>query len=176
MAKKAASKPVGKRSKRISSAASGAESMIEDVRQYVQLMVENDLTELNVEEGAKKILLRRGGVDAVVGGAAGVTELPRMPAPTGKGISSGPIAQAAEELLEVKSPMVGTFYNTPSPDSDPYVSMGDRISPDDVVGIVEAMKVMNEIKAECSGTIAEICVKNAQPVEFGQVLLRVRPT
>ncbi len=71
--------------------------------------------------------------------------------------------------------MVGTFYAAPSPDSDPYVATGTKVGQETVVCIVEAMKVMNEIKAECSGTIAEICVKNAEPVEFGQVLFRVRP-
>jgi len=78
-------------------------------------------------------------------------------------------------LIEVKSPMVGTFYATPSPDSDPYVHVGAAVADDTIVCIVEAMKVMNEIKAECAGTIAEVCVKNAQPVEFGQVLFRVKP-
>jgi len=72
--------------------------------------------------------------------------------------------------------MVGTFYTTASPDSPQFVSVGDAIEIGDVVCIVEAMKVMNEIKADCSGTIAEICVGNAQPVEFGQVLFRIRPT
>ncbi|HAU36722.1 MAG TPA: acetyl-CoA carboxylase biotin carboxyl carrier protein, partial [Phycisphaerales bacterium] len=84
-------------------------------------------------------------------------------------------AKPAENLLEVKSPMVGTFYAAPSPDSEPYIAVGQAISDDSVVCIVEAMKVMNEIKAECAGTITEVCVKNAQPVEFGQVLFRVKP-
>jgi acetyl-CoA carboxylase biotin carboxyl carrier protein len=71
--------------------------------------------------------------------------------------------------------MVGTFYTSPSPDSDVFVTVGAVIDEDAVVCIVEAMKLMNEVKAECAGTIAEICVKNAQPVEYGQVLFRVRP-
>jgi acetyl-CoA carboxylase biotin carboxyl carrier protein len=70
--------------------------------------------------------------------------------------------------------MVGTFYAAPSPDSEPFVQVGAAVHADSVVCILEAMKVMNEIKAECSGTIREICVKNAQPVEFGQVLFRVK--
>ncbi len=72
--------------------------------------------------------------------------------------------------------MVGTFYAAPSPDSEPYVAVGAAVGDDTVVCIIEAMKVMNEIKAECAGTIVEICVKNAQPVEYGQVLFRVRPS
>ncbi|MCY2928947.1 MAG: acetyl-CoA carboxylase biotin carboxyl carrier protein, partial [Planctomycetota bacterium] len=81
----------------------------------------------------------------------------------------------ADDLLEVTSPMVGTFYSSPSPDSDAFVKIGARIAQDTVVCIVEAMKVMNEIKAECSGVVTESCVENAQPVEYGQVLFRVRP-
>jgi len=77
--------------------------------------------------------------------------------------------------IEIVSPMVGTFYASPSPDGEPFISQGARVTDDTVVCIVEAMKVMNEIKSECSGTIAEVCVKNAQPVEYGQVLFRVIP-
>ena len=80
-----------------------------------------------------------------------------------------------QELVEISSPMVGTFFAAPSPDSDPYVTVGAGVSEDTVVCIIEAMKVMNEIKAEYTGTIAEICIKNAQPVEFGQVLFKVNP-
>ena len=80
-----------------------------------------------------------------------------------------------EDLLEIKSPIVGTFYEAPSPDSEPYVEAGSRVDPQTVVCIIEAMKVMNEIKAEVSGTIVERTVKNGQAVEYGQVLFRVRP-
>jgi acetyl-CoA carboxylase biotin carboxyl carrier protein len=83
---------------------------------------------------------------------------------------------AAAHLIEIKSPMVGTFYAASSPDSDPYASVGAAVTEDSVVCIVEAMKVMNEVKAECSGTVVEVCVKNAQPVEYGQVLFRVEPS
>ena len=76
--------------------------------------------------------------------------------------------------MEIRSPMVGTAYTAPSPDSEPYVSVGSVVGEDTVVCIVEAMKVMNEIKADCSGMIAEVCFNNAQPVEFGQVLFRVK--
>ena len=82
---------------------------------------------------------------------------------------------AGDEFIEITSPMVGTFYSSPSPDSDAFVTVGSRIGADTVVCIVEAMKVMNEIKAECGGVVAEVCVQNAQPVEYGQVLFRVRP-
>jgi acetyl-CoA carboxylase biotin carboxyl carrier protein len=82
---------------------------------------------------------------------------------------------AASNLLEITSPMVGTFYRAPAPDAPSYVDVGARISNGDTLCIIEAMKLMNELDAEISGTIAEICVDNAQPVEFGQVLFRVDP-
>jgi len=83
--------------------------------------------------------------------------------------------QLEEDLVEIKSPLVGTFYATPSPDSDSYVEVGSYVEAQAVVCIIEAMKVMNEIKTETSGTIAEILVANGQAVEYGQVLFRIRP-
>ncbi|MCD6303814.1 MAG: acetyl-CoA carboxylase biotin carboxyl carrier protein, partial [Planctomycetes bacterium] len=85
-----------------------------------------------------------------------------------------PEPPAEDNVVAIKSPMVGTFYAAESPDAEPYVSVGSQVGPDTVVCIVEAMKVMNEIKAECSGQIVEICVENGQPVEYGQVLFRVK--
>jgi acetyl-CoA carboxylase biotin carboxyl carrier protein len=83
--------------------------------------------------------------------------------------------QSAEEFLEIKSPIVGTFYEAPSPDSDPYVEAGAHVNSQTVVCIIEAMKVMNEIKAEVSGTVVERCVTNGQAIEYGQVLFKIRP-
>ncbi len=85
------------------------------------------------------------------------------------------LGYSEQELIGIKSPMVGTFFSAQSPDIDSYVTVVAGVSEDTVVCIIEAMKVMNEIKAECTGTIAEVCVKNAQPVEFGQVLFKVKP-
>ena len=82
---------------------------------------------------------------------------------------------STRELLEVTSPMVGTFYNAPAPDAPAYVEPGQRVSPGDTLCIIEAMKLMNELVCEVTGTITEVCVQNAQPVEFGQVLFRVDP-
>jgi acetyl-CoA carboxylase biotin carboxyl carrier protein len=95
-----------------------------------------------------------------------------MPPTTTAGQAGAP---AREALLEVKSPIVGTFYEAPSPDSDPYVEVGAHVDPQTVVCIIEAMKVMNEIKADVSGTVMEKTVANGQAVEYGQVLFRVRP-
>ena len=95
--------------------------------------------------------------------------------PQGHPVGQAPGAAKSEGLLEIKSPIVGTFYEGPSPDSDPYVEPGARVDSQTVVCIIEAMKVMNEIKAEVTGTIVERTVKNGQAVEYGQVLFKVRP-
>jgi acetyl-CoA carboxylase biotin carboxyl carrier protein len=147
---------------------------IKDIKQLVRLMVESDLCELDIAEGETKIHLKRGA------GGVPMAAAPMAPAaiaPAAQASSAAPVpAQApASNLVEIKSPMVGTFYAAPSPDSEPFVGSGTVINDDSVVCIIEAMKVMNEIKAELSGTIVEICVKNAQPVEYGQVLFRVKP-
>ena len=157
-------------------------STIRDVEELIRLMVDNDLMELNIEEGPRKILLKRRGPEApavaglAVGPIAPPAALAATAAPYALSGSGEAVEEPDSELVEIKSPMVGTFYAASGPDTPDFVSVGDTIDVDDVVCIVEAMKVMNEIKADCSGTIAEICVENAQPVEFGQVLYRVRPT
>jgi acetyl-CoA carboxylase biotin carboxyl carrier protein len=164
-------------------------SVIDEVRQLVQLMVDNDLAEVDITDGQRKIMLKRGG--AYVPPVQVVPAAQAMPSATaapgvgqppgaaggGAAAAGGKPAQEpqAEKLLEIRSPMVGTFYTSPSPDTDVFVSVGSVIDEDTVVCIVEAMKVMNEVKAECAGAIVEICVKNAQPVEYGQVLFRVGP-
>ena len=146
---------------------------IKELRQLIRAMVENDLTEVNIEDGDKKVFLKRG-----VEGQPVIVAPQAIPASAPAAAVAAP-APAAEEpvsdLIDIPSPMVGTFYSASSPDSDAYVSVGDKIGGETLVCIIEAMKVMNEIKAECSGTIAEICIENAQPVEFGQVLFRVKP-
>jgi len=144
-------------------------SVVEEVRQLVQLMVDHELSEVDITDGARKILLKRRAAVPPAPVAA-----PAAPAPAAPSPPAAP-EPAPEELIEIKSPMVGTFYAAPSPDSDPYVAVGYEVDEDTVVCIVEAMKVMNEVRAECSWTIAEICIKNAQQVEYGQVLFRVRP-
>jgi len=85
-------------------------------------------------------------------------------------------AQPASNELDVKSPMIGTFYRSPSPEAGPYIDVGSEVNPDTVVCIIEAMKVMNEIKAEVKGTVTQCLMENGKPVEFGQPLFKVRPT
>ena len=149
------------------------------VRELVSLMVANDLTTLEIVNGDLKVMLGRGGwapaaTAAVLPVAAAAAA--SLAAPASSNLPADPAAKPAETLLEIKSPMVGTFYAAPSPDSEPYVAVGARVAGDAVVCIIEAMKVMNEIKAECAGALAEVCVRNVQPVEYGQVLFRVRPS
>ena len=153
-------------------------SMVDDVRQFVQLMIDNDLGELDVSEGDRRIYLKRGGEApaAAPGGGEAMTVHPVGDVPEDK---YTPAQQGDEEakggLIDITSPMVGTFYTASSPDTDPFVAAGDVVGTEDVVCIIEAMKVMNEIRADCAGVIAEVCVKNAQPVEYGQPLFRVKP-
>jgi acetyl-CoA carboxylase biotin carboxyl carrier protein len=111
----------------------------------------------------------------VVTSAAPVAAVPAS-APGGPGgAAAAHAAPAGPALLEIKSPMVGTFYKSPEPGAEPYVKNGTRVAPGQVVCIIEAMKIMNEIESEVQGVIREVCVENAQPVEFGQVLFRVDP-
>ena len=140
---------------------------LREIRKLIQLMKDNDLSELNVTDGDKTIALKRAAP-------------PGAPAPAAAALAEAPApaveaASPHEGLLEVRSPMVGTFYAAASPEGEAFVDAGTPVGPDSVVCIVEAMKVMNEIKAECSGTIAEVVVENGRPVEYGQVLFRVRP-
>ncbi len=152
---------------------------IADVEYLMELMEARDIAEVSIDDGSSSISVKRNL-------AAGpmVPQHPELrpsppphaaPAGAGEAVAEPAPAKDDEELTEITSPIVGTFYAAPSPESDPYVKTGDVVNADTVVCIVEAMKVMNEIKAECAGTIAEISVENAEPVEFGQVMFRVRP-
>lgn len=150
------------------------------LRQIVKMMVDNGLTEVDLEADGEKIKLKRGPGGEI----QYVTPTPSA-APVAPSPGAAPAASAAPTDDDdagdagggetVDSPMVGTFYAAPSPDADNFVSVGDRVSPDTVVCIIEAMKVFNEIKAEKSGTVVSIEVGNASPVEYGQVLIKIRP-
>jgi acetyl-CoA carboxylase biotin carboxyl carrier protein len=112
----------------------------------------------------------------VVAQAPGHSALPvSRPGEGGRAAGEAPAAAPASHLLEIKSPMVGTFYSAPEPGAEPYVKVGSRVSSGQVVCIIEAMKIMNEIESELQGVIREVAVENTQPVEFGQVLYRVDP-
>ncbi len=139
---------------------------IKDIKQIVDLMKRSDLTEFEIEEEGLKLRICRSG-RVVVGNHT------PAPAPVPAPVAAAAPAEVPGKVI--KSPMVGTFYSAPSPESPPFVKAGDDVTEDSTVCIIEAMKVMNEIKAEISGKIAEVLVKNGQSVEFGQPLFRVKP-
>lgn len=144
------------------------------------MMVANDLVEISLRDGDVEVNLRRPTAPA--GEVAPVvTTRAASPNPTGEVgaavlSAEAPAADEPEaDQVEIRSPMVGTFYAAPDPDSPPFVQLGSTVNPSTVVCIVEAMKVFNEIKAELSGTIQKILVKNEEPIEYGQPLFLVRP-
>lgn len=146
---------------------------IKKIRELVELMNDNGLTEVEVEqEGLKIRLIRRaGGVVEQV-----VTTMPQAVQHIAPQTEAAAQPEAKKKnTTEVKSPMVGTFYSAPSPDTDQYVHVGDVVQKGDVLCIVEAMKLMNEVKAEFGGRIVEICVENAEAVEYGQTIFVVEP-
>lgn len=153
------------------------------IRELVGLMSRHDLAELELKDGERSIKLKRNVpvLTAVpMSVAAPVAAAPAYvpPAPTAAAAPAAPAAEAkpAKALLEIKSPTPGTFYAQDKPSSPPYVQVGSKVTPSTVVCQVEAMKIFNEIPAEVTGTIVEVCVENKQPVEYGQVLFRVDPS
>ena len=140
-------------------------------------MKDNELVEVEIKHGDDKILLKRSHPPqaAMTTLPLTVSSVPAEAAPMSEAQAKDPAPAKDEGLVEIKSPMVGTYYANPSPDSEPYVEPDSKVTSQTVVCIIEAMKVMNEIKAETSGTIVEIMVTNGQAIEYGQVLFKVRP-
>jgi acetyl-CoA carboxylase biotin carboxyl carrier protein len=162
---------------------------LKDIKAIVDLMKKNSLSEFELEKDDFKIKLRRGlsagacadespyylapPVSHVL--PAAVPQVGAHPATPASFTTPGDAQPKSSSDLDITSPMIGTFYASPSPDSPAYVEVGTRVNAETVVCIVEAMKVMNEIKAEKSGVITEILVDNAKPVEFGQPLFKIKP-
>ncbi len=147
---------------------------IDYIEKLAEIIEEKNLTEISIEDGEQAITIRK---DVVVSGVAPVPAASAVPV-------AAPSAQASESEVKtpsepdrkgtpITSPMVGTFYKSPSPDAAPFVNEGSAVKQGDVVCIIEAMKMMNEIKSEISGKVSKICVEDGQPVEFGQVLMYV---
>jgi acetyl-CoA carboxylase biotin carboxyl carrier protein len=162
---------------------------LKDIKAIIDLMKKNSVSEFELEKEDFKIKLKRspmGGSVAPIayeeaplvtyappmslaaGSAASVTAAPTIVGAAPAGGNSGE--------QEIKSPMIGTFYRSPSPEAGPYIEVGMEVNPETVVCIIEAMKVMNEIKAEARGIITQILIENAKPVEFGQPLFKIRPS
>ena len=160
---------------------------LKDIKAIIDLMKKNDLSVFELERDGFKLKLQKGAGEQTVFTSA-LPSPALLPLPvSGAGLTSGPAAgspasstPAADEagkgtqLKDIVSPMVGTFYLASSPETAPFVAVGKAVSEESVVCIIEAMKVMNEIKAETTGTIAEIVAENGNPVQYGQVLFRVR--
>lgn len=149
---------------------------IKDIKAILDLMRKYSLSEFELEKEDVKLRIKKGPN----GGSAAVPVYDDAPAVAyapavvpGVAVSLPPAPVSNE--VEIKSPMIGTFYRAPSPESGPYVEVGTEVNPDTVVCIIEAMKVMNEIKAEAKGVITQVMVENAKPVEFGQALFKIRP-
>ena len=151
-------------------------SDLQKIKELIEIMKANDLLEVEIKHGEDKIFLKRSGPQQPAVTAVPIVA-PAVSTPLGAADVVGLTAAkaTAENLVEIKSPLVGIFYSAPSPDSKPYVEIGTQVEPSAVVCVIEAMKVMNEIKAEVTGTVTEILVTNGQAVEYGQVLFRVKP-
>lgn len=151
-------------------------SSLETINALLAMMKENDIVELELEEGDFSIALRKQGAFC----APAMPPMPGMMAPMMA--APAPVAAAAPAasgdadpgLTQVKSPIVGTFYRGPAPESPPFVQEGDTVRKDSVVCIIEAMKIMNEIRAETDGVIERVLVEGGEPVEYGQPLFLVR--
>ena len=154
---------------------------LQKIKELIEIMEQRGLLEVEIKHGDDKIFLKRYVPQQPLPAGTGMAKPEASAVPAGVDVTEAPAAETTpsaptkeEELVEIKSPIVGTFYATPRPDSEPYVEVGSHVEPQTVVCIVEAMKVMNEIKAETRGTIVEILVTNGQAVEYGQALFRVR--
>ena len=153
---------------------------MEEIRTLAEIMSENGLTAIEITEGESNIRLEKNPPACVpaapmpipaVMPAAPVQAAPAAEAPAQE--SAVPASGSFSNLTEVKSPMVGVFYDSPSPEADPYVKVGDKVKKGDVLCIIEAMKLLNEITAEQDGEIVDICAHNADVVEYGQTLFKI---
>ncbi len=145
-----------------------------DVTQLVELLDKSGLTELRFNDGTANIVLKKES--HVVAAPVVVASAPVAPVAAPVAAAPAPVEKpAASKFKEITSPMVGTFYACPSPGADAFVKAGSDIKPGQVLCVIEAMKIMNEIESDVSGEIVEVCVANETPVEYGTVLFRVRP-
>jgi acetyl-CoA carboxylase biotin carboxyl carrier protein len=152
---------------------------LKDIKAIIDLMKKNSISEFELERQDFKIKLKRG----MNGPIASQAEEPQMVAYAPASSANVPGASGAQPAVgpgastdtEIKSPMIGTFYRSPSPEAGHYVEIGTEVNPETVICIIEAMKVMNEIKAEAKGIITQVLMENGKPVEFGQPLFKLRP-
>jgi len=150
-----------------------------EIQKLIRIIEKSPITEFELEDKDLKIKISKNGSHSQVVQTVVPSQMSAAPvaAPVTSEGFPAPVAEqapvAAKSIVEIKAPMVGTFYRAPSPDADNYANVGDRVEPNRVLCIIEAMKLMNEVESELSGKVVEVCVENAEPVEFGQVLFRV---
>jgi acetyl-CoA carboxylase biotin carboxyl carrier protein len=156
-----------------------------ELKELIEFLIEKDISEFELERGDVKVRIKRGAEQAAPVITHTVAQMPMavppmqsaapMAAPAPASPVAAPPAAAAEDLHIVKSPIVGTFYESPAPGSLPFVKTGDQVAAGQVLCIIEAMKLMNEIESDASGEIVKMLVNNGQPVEYGQPLFALRP-
>lgn len=165
---------------------------LDRIKELLRIVAESGVSEVEIEDGDLRLIVRKNAPSVTVHpqappfpygwpAMAPPAPAPMAPAaippaaPTADHGPAAPVAVPRREGTEVRAPIVGTFYRSPSPDADAYVSVGDRVKPGDVLCIIEAMKLMNEVECEMSGTVLEVLVENSQPVEFDQPLFVIDP-
>ncbi len=150
---------------------------LEAIQQLIELLDGTDVTEIVVEEEGRKLKLKRGHAPAMVASAPPMATFAHAPGPHGGGIGGADANPGASyDGAVVTSPVVGTFYRAPSPDAAPFTDVGNAVSKGQILCIVEAMKLMNEIESDVAGTVSRILVENGEPVEFGQPLFVITPS
>ncbi len=150
---------------------------LKEIKEIITLMNENNLNEIEIEREGLKLKLKKSADGGLVMGTPAHYAVESLPAPKAVAptAAASAAADASKNNKDIKSPMVGTFYRSPSPEAESFVEVGQTVEVGQVVCIVEAMKLMNEIKSEVRGKITEVSVQNAEPVEFGQTLFIVEP-
>ncbi|MEX0643401.1 MAG: acetyl-CoA carboxylase biotin carboxyl carrier protein [Pirellulales bacterium] len=148
---------------------------VRKVRKFIELMNEHDLSEIDLRQADQRIRLRRGPETVTVSTSPAVAMPASVPAGSGAAGGAKPAAAVDDGTILIRSPMVGTYYSAANPETPPFVKVGDQVGPEKTVCIIEAMKVFNEIPAECTGKISAVLASNGDAVEFGQPLFRVEP-
>jgi oxaloacetate decarboxylase alpha subunit len=149
---------------------------LKEIEEMIKLMNENKLSEIEIEKNGLKVRLKKedNQIKQIIQNLPGESQGPQagLQAPPE---AAGEQAAPLKKLIEVKAPMVGTFYRAPAPDAEPFIEIGQEVKPDDTLCIIEAMKLMNEIKCEAKGRVLEILVENGHPVEYGQTIILLEP-
>lgn len=146
---------------------------IRKVKKLMELLEESGMAEIEIKEGEESVKISRYGASPAPSLMPAQSLVPQQPVSTPAPVATSPIAPAENQTSDqsIVSPMVGTFYSAPSPTAKPFVTIGQKINQGDTVGIIEAMKIMNQIEADQSGTVTEILIKDGEAVEFGQPLI-----